>query len=141
MRRTTTLIFLAASLMAGAAFARAGEQAQRTVRDNVYSKAQAERGAAQFAKVCAGCHDPAKLDPAKEKGPELIGERFLNEWQSKPLSGVLETVLLTMPNDGSAVLTEEQTADVIAYVLQANGFPDGPADLTYAAGAGITIVK
>lgn len=128
-------------LLIAAVYARAEGHTQKTVRDNVYSKAQAERGAAQFAKVCAGCHDPAKLDPAKEKGPELVGERFLDEWQSKPLSGVLETVLLTMPNDGSAVLTEEQTADVVAYILQANGFPDGPADLTYAAGTGITIVK
>ena len=114
---------------------------QKTSRDKVYSKAQADRGAQTYAKVCAGCHDPAKLDPKKEKGPELVGQRFADEWQGKPLSGLLEIVLLTMPNDGSAVLSEDETADVIAYILQLNGHPDGTADLKYAAGKDIVIGK
>jgi S-disulfanyl-L-cysteine oxidoreductase SoxD len=79
--------------------------------------------------------------PRKKKGPELIGKRFADEWQGKPLNSLLETVLLTMPNDGSAVLSEEETADVIAYILQANGHPEGTADLKYAAGKDIVIGK
>ena len=38
-----------------------------------------------------------------------------------------------MPNDGSVVLTEDQTADLVAYILQANEFPDGTAALKYGA--------
>ena len=126
--------------LAGAIFARAGEQ--KTTRDKVYSKAQAERGEKMFAKVCASCHDPEiKLPPGKEKGPVLIGERFATEWSGKPLNGLLETTLLTMPNDGSAVLSEAETADVIAYILKANGHPEGAADLKYADGPSITIAK
>ena len=114
---------------------------QKTSRDKVYSKAQAERGSKTYAKICAACHDPAKLDPKKEKGPELVGEKFIAEWSGKPLSEIMEITLLTMPNDGSAVLTEEETADVIAYILQANGHPEGTADLKYAAGKDIVIAK
>jgi mono/diheme cytochrome c family protein len=121
--------------------ARAGEEPQKTSRDKVYSKAQADRGSKTFAKVCAACHDPAKLDPKKEKGPELIGEKFIEQWSGKPLSEVMEITLLTMPNDGSAVLSEDETADVIAYILQANGHPEGEADLKYAAGKDIVIAK
>lgn len=128
-------------LTAGGAFARAGEAPQKTSRDKVYAKEQAARGAAQFAKTCAACHDPAKLDPAKEKGPELIGAKFVEEWQNRPLNELLEVILLTMPNDGSAVLSEEETADVVAHILQANGYPDGPAALKYETGKDILIVK
>ncbi len=137
MRHAGVLILIAAITGGAGVFA----QAQKTTRDKVYSKDQAARGAALFEKTCAGCHDPKKLDPKKEKGPELVGERFVSEWHEKPLSDVLETTFLTMPNDGSAVLTEEQTADVIAYILQGNGYPEGAADLTYAAGKDILIVK
>ena len=128
------------SLMAVAAITAGGFQ--KTSRDKVYSKAQAERGEKTYAKVCASCHDPAiKLPAGKEKGPELVGERFVTEWAGKPLSGLLETTMLTMPNDGSAVLSEAETADVIAYILKANGHPEGAADLKYADGAKITIAK
>ena len=141
MTHSGTIVILSAFVLAGAGYTRAAGTEQRTVRDKVYSKAQAARGADFYAKLCAGCHDPKKLDPKKEKGPELVGERFVSEWQGKPLANILETTLLTMPNDGSAVLTEEETADVIAYLLQANGFPEGTADLKYAAGKDIQIVK
>ena len=123
------------------AMVRAGELPQKTSRDKVYSKAQADRGAQTFAKVCAACHDPAKLDPKKEKGPELVGEKFIAQWSGKSLSEIMEITLLTMPNDGSAVLSEDETADVIAYILQANGHPEGTADLKYAAGKDIVIAK
>ena len=137
MKRAGILILLASIAGGAGVFA----QAQKTTRDKVYSKAQADRGAILYEKTCAGCHDPKKLDPKKEKGPELVGERFASEWHDKPLSSVLETTFLTMPNDGSAVLTEEQAADVIAYILQANGYPEGPAALKYETGKDILIVK
>ena len=35
----------------------------------------------------------------------------------------------TMPNDGSAFLDDDQTADITAYMLQANGLPAGDAAL------------
>jgi mono/diheme cytochrome c family protein len=137
-----SLIVIAAFALAGSAIAvRAVEQAPRTARDKVYSEAQAARGGAQYAKLCAACHDPAKLVAGKEKGPELTGTRFFDEWQGRPLGALMETILLTMPNDGSAELTEEQTADLAAHILKINGYPAGAAPLTYAAGKDVVITK
>lgn len=136
--KIAALVITAAAVAAGYGIQ---DQAKRTSRDRVFSKAQATRGAETYAKICASCHDPAKVPAGKKAGPVLVGDKFFEEWKDRTLGGLLETTLLTMPNDGSAVLTEEQTADVIAYVLQANGLPDGPADLTYAGGADIVIVK
>ena len=34
-----------------------------------------------------------------------------------------------MPNDGSAFLVDDQTSDILAYMLQVNGFPAGDTPL------------
>jgi cytochrome c5 len=135
---------LMACVIAGAAVAAAaqsGGSAPQTTRDKVYSKAQAARGGATYETLCAACHDPARAATVKKPGPPLVGEKFFAEWQDRTLGGLMETTLLTMPNDGSAVLSESETADVIAHILQANGYPDGPADLKYDGGKDIVIVK
>ena len=134
-------VILSFALAGTAIAARAVDQAPRTSRDKVYSKMQATRGATQYDKLCAACHDPAKIVAGKEKGPELVGEKFLAEWQGRPLGALMESILLTMPNDGSAELTEEQTADIVAHMLKANGYPEGTAALQYTAGKDIVIVK
>ena len=128
-------------MVAGLAGAGAFAQDQRTSRDRIYSKAQADRGAATWAKRCESCHDPARVPAGKKAGPVLVGDPFITEWENRPLGELLTVTQLTMPNDGSVTLSEDETADVIAYVLQANGFPDGPADLKFAAAQDIVIVK
>jgi mono/diheme cytochrome c family protein len=118
------------------------QTAPRTTRDRVYSSEQAARGAAQFATVCASCHDPAKVPAGKKPAPPLVGAKFLDTWSNRTLGELLTNIQTTMPNDGSAVLTEAQTADLVAHILEANGFPDGPAPLKYdAAAKSIVIVK
>jgi mono/diheme cytochrome c family protein len=114
---------------------------QRTTQDKVYTKDQAARGAKQYATACASCHDPAKVPAGKKPGPELIGDAFLTKWDSRTLGELLDQILTTMPNDGSAVLTEDQTADLVAYILQANKQPDGTSDLKYGASSKDIVIK
>jgi mono/diheme cytochrome c family protein len=117
-------------------------QTPKTTKDKVYSTEQAARGEKQYAAVCASCHDPAKVPAGKKPAPPLVGEKFLDKWQSRTLGELLTNIQTTMPNDGSAVLSEAETADVVAYMLKANGFPDGPAALKYGAPSkDIVIVK
>lgn len=137
------LVFAAALVLCavGGALRLAG-QTPRTTRDKVYSKAQADRGEKQYAQVCASCHDPAKVPAGKKPGPPVVGDKFLDKWKDRSLGELLETIETTMPNDGSAVLTADDTADLVAYILQANGFPDGPSPLKSGAAAkDIVIVK
>jgi mono/diheme cytochrome c family protein len=116
---------------------------QKTVRDKVYSKDQAARGEKQYTSLCANCHDPAKPPPpGKKAGPPLVGEKFLTKWDGRTLGELLTDIQTTMPNDGSAVLDDNQTADVVAYILQANGFPEGPEALKNGASSqDIVIIK
>ena len=136
---TLAVVVLAAVMVARTTTA----PAQKTVQDKVYSKEQAARGGKQYASLCANCHDPDKPPPpGKKAGPPLVGEKFLTKWDGRTLGELLTDIETTMPNDGSAVLSDDETADVVAYLLQANGFPDGPAALKTGAGSqDVVIVK
>jgi len=127
------LRFVAALAVFGVAFvtrALAGAggvaPAQQTTRDKVFAKAQATRGSDLYAKHCDRCHDPAKVPPGKKPGPPTIGPKFIETWQDRTIGELFGSIMNTMPSDGSITLTADQTLDVVAYMLQANGFPDGP---------------
>src|SRR5256885_315966 len=83
-------------------------QSQKTTRDKVYSKTQAESGGKLYTQYCAACHDPARLEPGKRRGPDLAGDKFMAKWVDKPLGDLLTSIQTQMPNDGSADLTEPQ---------------------------------
>jgi mono/diheme cytochrome c family protein len=114
---------------------------QKTTQDKVYAKDQAERGGKQYATVCASCHDPEKVPAGKKPSPPLVGEKFLSKWDGRTLGELEDQIFTTMPNDGSATLTEDQTADLVAYILQANGMPDGSAALKYGAASKDIVIK
>lgn len=117
---------------------------QATVKDGVYTKAQAERSKELYAKACASCHTLGALSKATAaaKGPDLSGDAFLTKWSGKPVFALADGIQKTMPNDFSMELTPAQATDVTALILQFNGFPAGSKEL--AAGDSqkqITIVK
>lgn len=133
----------AACILAAATGLRVAAQDKKvTVKDKVYSAAQASKGEKQYTPICVNCHDPAKLAPGKKAAPPLIGPKFLDEWADRTLGELMTKIVTTMPDDGSAVLTEEDGAALVAYILKQNGFPDGPNDLKPGgASKDIVIVK
>ena len=102
---------------------------QKTTKDKLYSKEQATRGGEQYVKVCQQCHTPEKVPPGKKPGPPLTGPKFMDAWVDRPLGELFGTIFNTMPSDGSMTLTVDQALDAVAYILQLNGYPDGPAPL------------
>jgi mono/diheme cytochrome c family protein len=125
-------VYAAALMLCGAVFAvgasaagTAGSTTQQTTRDKVFTKEQAERGAALYAKHCDRCHDPAKVQPGKKPGPPTVGPKFIETWQDRTLGELYTSIFTTMPSDGSYTLTPAETLDVIAHILTANGFPAG----------------
>ena len=102
-------------------------QARRTVWDGVFTSAQAARGKTIFATACADCHG-ADLSAANR--PPLKGEAFLNHWLEGGLDALF-TRVQSMPNRTN--LDESAHADVLAFLLDANGFPSGTGELDGAA--------
>jgi hypothetical protein len=62
-------------------------------------------------------------------GPPLVGESFLANWSARPLAEVVDKIQKTMPFEQPGSLSRQQSADLVAYMLQAGKFPAGPAEL------------
>jgi len=120
VRRVSVLVGLCC--LAGSVVAQS-----RSVWDGTYTKTQAARGKTVYEQTCSRCHGETLLggDDAKP----LVGEAFLQAWDGKPVGKLFDVIRTTMPDDGPAVLSRRESADVVAYLLGANGFPAGPAEL------------
>jgi S-disulfanyl-L-cysteine oxidoreductase SoxD len=124
---------LCLTLVAMAAMAQAQEPVKRadgkTVWDGVYTAAQAARGQAQFEATCRSCH---------REGPRK-GEAFMRDWQGTGLDGLFSQIKASMPAGAPASLSDQAYLDLVAYMLQVNAFPAGPAELSADAIKGIRV--
>ena len=102
-----------------------GDKPHRTVRDQIYATSQAERGKALFDAQCSTCHDGGM-------GPSVTSEGFLSSWENKPARSLYSRILTTMPSDEPGSLSERQVLDVVAFILNANGFPAGEKEIQSA---------
>ena len=99
----------------------------QTVRQGVYTDAQAKRGQALYQSKCAACHGDTL---GGRSGPPLTGNDFLAVWSKEAsLFELAGKIRNTMPQNEPGTLTPEQTADILAYILQAGKFPAGRAEL------------
>jgi mono/diheme cytochrome c family protein len=101
---------------------------EREVWDGVYTAAQAARGRERFATTCSRCHNNELT--GSERGPALKGPDFLGRWKDESLGALFTLIRDTMPRDGAGVLADDIKVDVLAFLLEANGFPAGAAELT-----------
>lgn len=129
------VVWAAALLSAGAAVN--GSPAQKTTNDAIYTKAQAEGAKKQYDKICADCHAFTVAAKKKPKDLTLGDEPFFESWTGRPVVDLVNVIVLTMPNDGSAVVTEAEALDLVAYMLQQNGFPAGSKPLTKDSAAAV----
>jgi mono/diheme cytochrome c family protein len=133
----TLLIWTAALGLSGAAVADPGGQQKKTTNDGVYTRVQADGAKALYDKICLDCHPftvAAKKDP---KDLPLGEEPFFEEWEGRTVRELITIIALTMPNDGSAVVTDQEATDLVAYILQRNGYPAGSAPLTKDTAAAV----
>ena len=120
-----------AALLAGGAFA--GDAATRSVRDGVYTAAQAERGRAVYVAQCEACH---KADLRGEQmTPSLVGVSFAFRWSEKTLYDYLAGMRATMPQSAPGGLSDAAYVDVLAYILAENGYPTSDVALVADADA------
>ena len=102
-------------------------QTTRSVWDGVYTAEQAKRGAGVYAAECASCH--ASDLSGGESAPPLAGAGFLANWTGQTVGDLFDRTQKSMPMNKPGKLTRAQNADVLAYMLSANRFPEGKAEL------------
>lgn len=108
-----------------AAFAIAQE---RTVWDSVYTEEQATRGEALYGEHCVRCHG-VNLQGNGEGAKSLTDATFKSTWNGVTLGALFDRIRLSMPQDKPGSMTRQQTADLLAFILRANNFPAGKAEL------------
>jgi mono/diheme cytochrome c family protein len=99
-----------------------------SIWDGHYTNAQAERGKAAFGRSCSRCHGSNLR--GSDRGPPLVGEGFLDGWLNGTLEALFSFVRDSMPEGNASTVDDARKADILAYILDNNGFPAGAAELT-----------
>ena len=109
--------------------------ARKTVREAVYTEAQAERGKKVYEANCVTCHLPdldgsANPDATALEARRSWGRRFVQDFGESKVSALFNKMKRDMPSGRPGTLTDQEYLDAAAFVLQRNRFPAGPAELT-----------
>ncbi len=84
-----------------------------------YSEEQARRGQRAFRRVCSECHYTSEF-----KGPV-----FTDAWERRTAGDLYRELRRTMPDDNPGGLPRQTYVDVMAYMLELNGYPAGSDEL------------
>lgn len=99
-----------------------------------YTATQAERGQASYAHSCQVCHGSA-LDNGDFGGAPLNGSWFRDHWGKSDAGALFSYMTATMPPDNPGGLNDTTYADILAFILQGNGYPPGRQELPSDANA------
>lgn len=90
---------------------------QKTVKDGVFTEAQAAAGQTVYDRSCMGCH------------PVKFYTEILRARRDRPLIDLWYSIIGEMPQDNPGSLLDQEYTDVLAYILSENGFPSGDTAL------------
>ena len=100
----------------GLAFA--GQAAQKSVHDGVFTAGQVESGEQVFENICFECHTN-----------DLFGPEYMVGWSGATVSELYVELQATMPYENPGGLTDNEYTDVIAYLFSINGVEPGENEL------------
>ncbi len=93
----------------------------------IYTNDQAARGAAAYRERCASCHG-VSLE-GTDDAPPLAGPDFRDDFDEMNIADLFEKIQYTMPANRRGRLREQESADLVSYILKFNGFPAGSSGL------------
>jgi len=96
----------------------------------LFTTSEAAQGQIVFEQHCASCHGE---DLRGKIGPALIGPSLGSASDHTTVSIMFNVIAFEMPAGAPASLTKQNYADVMAYILQRNGYPADEHPLTYTA--------
>ena len=135
LRIAVFVAVIAGAASASQGFARAQTAVQPTrqrVWEGLYSDVQASRGRDAYTKACASCH----MDDlgGHEYAGALAGYPFQLKWEDGSVAELFGRIR-AMPLGAAGSLTAQEYLDILAYLLQSNGYPSGSDELTIAIAA------
>ncbi|MCI0487802.1 MAG: PQQ-binding-like beta-propeller repeat protein, partial [Blastocatellia bacterium] len=102
------------------------ESAQK--QEGVFTEAQAQRGKREYAIHCAYCHGE-NLEGKPTLA--LAGSEFMTKWGAgdKTVDDLYYITRTQMPYGVAGTLTDQQNIDIVAFMLQTNGYRSGTREL------------
>lgn len=94
----------------------------------LFTASQAKQGAAKFADNCAQCHGDTLEGMA---GPALKGPNFASEKSAFKVSDIFTILVNNMPATQPGSLAHDDYVQIMAFLLQQNGYPAGNSELTF----------
>jgi len=126
--RVLPVVFLLA-LVLGTGLSPLRAQSTKPLPRSDYTVAQAAAGATLYSANCSACHGADLRGPA---GPALIGDAFTSQWTGEPAYDPYSMLTKNMPVTAPGSLKPDEYLAIMAYILQQNKYPAGPAPLTEA---------
>jgi mono/diheme cytochrome c family protein len=112
--------------------------APQSAWSGVYSDVQADRGERAYGQACSHCHGLSLEGDGAREIPTLVSDHFQRRWRGKTVQVLFDSLMRSMPADDQGSLTPAGAADLIAYLLRANGARAGdtalPSDRSALAG-------
>jgi mono/diheme cytochrome c family protein len=85
-----------------------------------FTTVQAAGGKSAYNEACAVCHGTTLTNGTY--GTPLAGEYFKNKWFHRPVRDLYQYAQTKMPPSHPGLLPPQTYADILAYILQTNGF-------------------
>jgi alcohol dehydrogenase (cytochrome c) len=98
----------------------------------LFTSPQAVAGKAAYQKNCAGCHGPNVDDGS---APALRGAAFLGKYAGKSATDLFTYVSTKMPKSNPGSVSGAEYAQIIAWILQQNGYATGRKEFASDAAA------
>jgi mono/diheme cytochrome c family protein len=123
-------------LLLGALVANAQDASGPSIYSGVFTAAQAKRGNDAYQASCSSCHG-SDLRATDAEAVDLTGPAIGAKWNGKTLEERFERIRDTMPLGNENTLGDKTYMDILAFILQFNGFPPGNQELRPETAQGI----
>lgn len=102
-------------------------EAPGSVLDGMFTVEQAQRGELIYKAECASCHAADMRGGPAARGLRGVTFQFL--WTGKTVADLFNAMREKMPPGQPGVLDDQAYLDVLAAILQRNGFPAGETEI------------
>src|SRR5690606_10264004 len=93
-------------------------------KDGWFRPEQSASGEEHYLQHCVRCHG-VTLEGVIGQTPPLTGPQFRSRWRYLTLNRLFQYTRSMMPLDAPASLQDETYVQILAYMLDVNGFPSG----------------
>lgn len=102
----------------------------RTAKDGVFTAEQVAAGQQAYSNpsnACFGCHGPSL--GGSPGGPSLSNSAFRSKWTGKTVADMFTFIQTNMPPGRAGSMEDKIYLEIVAFILQYNGYPVGVNEL------------